>query len=164
MCAQHSHSASGNDTCNWCTARAPERSSGCTRVMVHHCTKPKTRQNSIAPHLFFTCRFLPLARGPGSRHTPSACSTAAPRLASCVFVLFWRQKNNKPAFLPIFWLHFVYKKMKGTRGTSPRRGPGTRRLPGPALRRRGAAWPMYLFCRSDGVKLLIETWKVSAFK
>ena len=67
-------------------------------------------------HLFFTCRFLPLARGPGSRHTPSACSTAAPRLASCVFVLFWRQTNNKPAFLPIFWLHFVYKKMKGTRG------------------------------------------------
>ena len=40
----------------------------------------------------------------------------APCLLFSVFVLFWRQKNKKPAFLPIFWLHFVYKKMKGTRG------------------------------------------------
>lgn len=89
---ERSHSASGNDTCNWCTARAPERSSGCTRVMVHHRTKPKNRQISMMPILFSAfVSSQPATTGPRAAHYrqaglhPGAPGRRASPCATCVF-------------------------------------------------------------------------------
>ncbi len=104
-------------------SRASEGCSGCTRVMVHHCTKPKTRQNSIAPICFLPTVFCPLRAAPGRGILPVPAPLR--RLASRLVFLFFfgRQKNKKPAFLPIFLASFCVQKNEGYTGGTPRPYP-----------------------------------------
>ena len=118
---ERSHSASGNDTCNRCTAPAPERSSGCTRVMVHHRTKPKNRQISMMWFCFPLCFFAACRHARPASARPASTPQrrgAGPRHAQ---LGFRRQKPRNPAFLPNFGHHFVSKKSEGTRGSGPLR-------------------------------------------
>ena len=121
---ERSHSASGNDTCNWCTARAPERSSGCTRVMVHHRTKPKNRQISMMPILFSAfVSSQPATTGPRAARFrqaglyPGAPGRRASPCATCVF-------GDKTGVLAEFLASFCLQKIRGYTGKMREPGMG----------------------------------------